>query len=135
MGGCQSKLRCCKFGLQLRMPKSFLFKRYDDFCDFFRNFSENSNYKIIRSSKIPNPVFVYFQRLRILPSKKAAQFSTCEVFLVFNKSLLKNLRCSFSKFEFPNVVVRYCKSTLMSCKSCVQMRLLNCFQFFRCDVS
>ena len=67
-----------KFGLQLRMSKSFLYKRYDDFCDFFWKFSENSNYKIINLSEIPNPVVVYFQRLRILPSK-----NTAPIFVVF----------------------------------------------------
>ena len=33
-GGCQNNLSGCKFDLQLRMPKSFQFKRYDDFGDF-----------------------------------------------------------------------------------------------------
>ena len=40
LGGCQSNLRGWKFGLQLRMPKSFLFKRYDDFLDFYGNFQK-----------------------------------------------------------------------------------------------
>ena len=45
-GWCQSNLRSRKFDLQLRMHKSFLYKRYDNFKDFLK-FSENSNYKII----------------------------------------------------------------------------------------
>ena len=41
-------LQIRRFLFQFKMPKSFLLRRYDDFCDFFWKFSENSNYKIIR---------------------------------------------------------------------------------------
>ena len=47
-----------------------------------------------------------------------------QIFMVFFKFELKNRMKNFTKFEV----------TLRSCKSCVQMRLLNCFQFPRCDV-
>ena len=43
----------------------------------------------------------------------------------------------FSKFELKNRMKNFTKLevTLRSCKSCVQIRLLNCFQFPRYDVS
>ena len=52
-------------------------------------------------------------------------------FFNFFRSL--NLKV-FSKFEIPNPVVGYCESTLKCCKCSVQLRLLKCFYFPRCDV-
>ena len=69
-GGCQSK------GLPIKNAQLIFFRRYEDFCEFmeiFRKLKLQNNKLQNCLSEIPNPVVVYFERLRILSSKKIAQ--------------------------------------------------------------
>ena len=95
LGGCQSYLRVCIFGLRLRMPKLFLFKRSDDFFGSF--------------------LLIYFRLCYCLvnfPPILVSDFFVLDFFLFKKISLFQFHRLSFFEFFLDLAAFLFCMASV-----------------------